>query len=138
MNPQHRNIVHGKPPYEEPKHWSHGTLQYQRKMYGRFGSASKVDPSLCWPTKEELKDKREYERIAFPYTIPQMAEEAKKKKLQKELEIKERQEMIVKKIAKLDVWTKDLMNRIAKKEADAKAAKVYHYFPHFHQFTDIN
>lgn len=123
LNPQHRNILNNKKPYEEPKIWLHGTVKYQRHLYGKYGSSSGINPELCWPTKKELQDKLEYERVAFPYTITQAVEEAQKKRAERNQKIMQRQEEIVKKMAKLETWTKDLMNRIAKKEAEAKAVK---------------
>lgn len=50
---QHRNILHGTIPYTEgPESWVHQTLKYKRKMYGQYGSRSRVDPSKlkfnCW------------------------------------------------------------------------------------------
>lgn len=41
----HFNLMHGRPPYSEPQHRSHYTTVYQRKRYGKFGSASNIDPS---------------------------------------------------------------------------------------------
>lgn len=43
--PQHRNMLHGVPPYEESQSWVHETLKYKRKIYARYGSESKIDPS---------------------------------------------------------------------------------------------
>jgi len=118
-----RNFVHETNPYLEPTRWHHGTLKYMRRLYGRYGEASGVDPSICWPVKEELQESLEYERVAFPFTIPQMIEEAHKKKHEKNERIRLRQEDIAKKMEKLEDWKNDLQNRIAKKENEAKAAK---------------
>lgn len=41
----HRNMLIGKVPYVKAESWVHDTLKYQRKLYGKFGSASNVDPS---------------------------------------------------------------------------------------------
>lgn len=43
--PQHRNMLHGIAPYEESQSWVHETLKYKRKMYAKYGSESKLDPS---------------------------------------------------------------------------------------------
>ena len=43
--PQHRNILHGKVPYTQAESWVHNTLKYQRKIYGKFGESSELDPS---------------------------------------------------------------------------------------------
>lgn len=47
LSTSHFNLMHGRPPYSEPWHRSHYTTVYQRKRYGKFGSASNIDPSKC-------------------------------------------------------------------------------------------
>lgn len=106
--------------------WHHGTLKYLRRTYGRFGAASGVNPSICWPIKDELDEAMEYERVQHPFTIMEMAAAAKQERQEKEERISARQVQIVKKMQKLDEWTRDLHERIAKKENEAKAAKVGH------------
>lgn len=92
-------------------------------MYGRYGNASDVDPSVCWPNKKELDDIKEYERFAFPRTIPEMIEIAKKQRAEKQERMLKRDEDIANKLLKLDGWIKDLHAKVAKKEADAREAK---------------
>lgn len=41
----HQNIVNGRRPYEVPKSLAHLTVKYNRKMYGKYGIASGVNPS---------------------------------------------------------------------------------------------
>jgi hypothetical protein len=41
----HRNMLHGKVPYDRAESWIHNTVKYKRMMYGRYGMASGVDPS---------------------------------------------------------------------------------------------
>lgn len=41
----HWNLVNGRRPYVEPTNWSHLTVKYNRKLYGKYGSASGVNPS---------------------------------------------------------------------------------------------
>ncbi|KAK9687183.1 Growth arrest and DNA-damage-inducible proteins-interacting protein 1 [Popillia japonica] len=77
LNVNHRNILYGIPPYTESKHPFHDTLKYKRKMYGRYGASSGIDVRLCWPTKEELLDILEYEKVAYPSTISEMISIAK-------------------------------------------------------------
>lgn len=123
-----RRFLHEENPYPEPAFWHHGTLKYMRRTYGRYGEASGVNPAICWPVKEELAESIEYERVAFPYTIPQVIKEAKEQHRAKEERLRKRQEDIGKKLEKLEEWKRDLYNRIAKKEGDALAAKVSSYF----------
>ncbi|GJQ88123.1 hypothetical protein Trydic_g13130 [Trypoxylus dichotomus] len=119
----HRNILHGKPPNTESKHPSHDTIKYKRKMYGRYGAASGIDVRLCWPTKEELADIMEYEKVEYPHTIPEMIDIINKKQAENQAKILKREEEISNKMLKLDTWIKELNIKIAKKEAEAHEAK---------------
>lgn len=124
LYPAQRSMVHDELPYPEPMIWTHHTLAYARRMYGRYGKSSGVNPSMCWPTKAELTSKREWERIAYPLTIPQMVENVHREKREKEERKQARQDDIIKKMASLGKMKQDLFNRIAKKEADMLAIKV--------------
>jgi hypothetical protein len=87
LNPQHRSLLHGKMPYSEPMAWFHETVKYKRKMYGRYGHASGVVPGIMWPTREELEEIKEYESVAYPYTIQELMTRVEEKK-------KEEQELL--------------------------------------------
>lgn len=126
LRDSHRNLLHEKNPYPDPMSWHHGTLKYLRRTYGRYGQASGVDPSICWPIKNELDEAVEYEKVKYPFTISEMITAAKQKRQEKEERVLARQAGIVKKMQKLEEWTQDLHQRIAKKENEAKAAKVSH------------
>lgn len=41
----HYNVINGRMPYDEPQCLAHLTLKYHRKMYGKYGAQSGVDPS---------------------------------------------------------------------------------------------
>lgn len=124
LNPQHRNLLHGKVPYAEPMEWYHETVKYKRKMYGRYGQVSGVLPGIMWPTKEDLEEIKEYERVAHPDTIEEMVRKAKHAKLKEEEAIKEREEQLMKKYAKLEEIKAHVRNNAAKKLAAAEAAKA--------------
>ncbi|XP_078658396.1 large ribosomal subunit protein mL64-like [Branchiostoma floridae x Branchiostoma belcheri] len=47
------------------------TLKFDRKLWGRHGEASGLDPSICWPTKAELAELQEEERDWYP-TLQEM------------------------------------------------------------------
>lgn len=111
-------------PYSEPVLDHHHTIKYNKKMYGMYGKASGVNPAMCWPTKAEIQDIKEYEKIAFPDTIKVVMEKAALRRQEVEEHRQKRQEDIVKKNAKLDQWMKELREKVAKKEAEATAAKA--------------
>ncbi|XP_037048867.1 growth arrest and DNA damage-inducible proteins-interacting protein 1 [Bradysia coprophila] len=121
--PQHQKMLHDTRPYDEAHSWIHNTVKYKRMMFGRYGLASGVDPRICFYSNNELADQREYEQVAFPFTLQEMMKENAQIKAEKEEKIRKREDDIDKKMAKLDMWTKELNAKIAKKEADAKAAK---------------
>ncbi|XP_055384919.1 growth arrest and DNA damage-inducible proteins-interacting protein 1 [Condylostylus longicornis] len=121
--PQHLNILNNQRPYDEPHSWIHLTEKYQRKLYGRYGNASRVNPRICFPTKEDEQMEKDYERIAYPFSLEEMIEKNKKEKADRVAKILQREEDIEKKLKKLGQWTADLNAKIAKKEADALAAK---------------
>ncbi|KAJ0179587.1 hypothetical protein K1T71_005299 [Dendrolimus kikuchii] len=123
LSTSHYNIENGRKPYEEPKHWTHIKLKYYRKMYGKYGSASGVDPNLCWPTKEEIQEKLEYESVAYPYTIQQMMKMAQEKRLADQQAIEKRDRDVAAKFEKLQQWKKELNDKVAKKAAEVHAAK---------------
>lgn len=125
LRDNHRRFLNEENPYPNgPQLWTHGTLKYNRRLYGRYGEASGVDPAICWPTKQELADTKEYESVAYPFTIPQMMEDSRVKRVEKQEAKLKRQQEIIEKMKKLDGWVRDMENRIAKKEAEVTAAKV--------------
>lgn len=123
LSKAHRNILNNKVPYSSEESWVHETLRYKRTMFGRYGLSSGIDPRICFPTETEKADKDEYERVAFPMTLQQMMAKNEQEKKEKILAVQRREEEIEKKMSKLDGWINDLNARVAKKEAEAKAAK---------------
>lgn len=100
--PQHRNMLRDTVPYDEAQSWIHNTVKYKRMMFGRYGLASGVDPRICFYSNREIDEQKEYERVAFPFTLQQMMKENKIKKIEKEETIRKREDDIEKKMLKLD------------------------------------
>ncbi|OWR44849.1 hypothetical protein KGM_211908 [Danaus plexippus plexippus] len=123
LSSAHYNIINDRKPYEEPKSLAHLTVKYNRKIYGKYGIASGVNPNICWPTKQEIANKKEFESVAFPYTIKEMMETAAENRRQENLKIEQREKDIAVKFAKLDQWKRELNLKIAKKAAEVQAAK---------------
>lgn len=115
LNPQHRNLLHEKVPYSEPMDWFHETVKYKRKMYGRYGQSSGVLPGIMWPTREELEEMKEYQSVAYPYTIQELMTRAETKKKEEQEALKAREEDIMKKFAKLEQWKHEVKVNAAKK-----------------------
>ncbi|KAL0839904.1 hypothetical protein ABMA28_016523 [Loxostege sticticalis] len=119
----HFNQINGRRPYELPQHLAHLTVKYNRKLYGKYGSASGVNPSLCWPSKKEIQEKLEYESVAFPFTIKEMMDAAAQKKREEQEVIEKREKDLAAKFAKVAIWKKELNDKLNKKVAEAQAAK---------------
>lgn len=123
LQTHHRNQLFGKKPYPEPVLEHHYSVKYVRQMFGRYGLESGVNPGISWPTKGDLSNRQEYEKVAFPFTVQELVESANKDIEMRELEIQESHNRVLENLSKLDKWKKDLKERLAKKEADALAAK---------------
>ncbi|KAL2711553.1 growth arrest and DNA damage-inducible proteins-interacting protein 1 [Vespula squamosa] len=124
LNPQHRNMLLGQRPYNESIEWFHNTVKYKKRMLGRYGiKAVEVPAGFAWPTPEEVEDMKEYERVAYPYSIQEEWDKIKEKNRKEAEAIKAREADISQKMAKLDKWINDLNSRLAKKEADILQAK---------------
>lgn len=119
----HRNLVNGRMPYDEPVHRFHNTVKYKRRMYGRYGNASDVDPGLAWPTAEDLEDVREYETVAYPLTIQEMQRNESERLEKEHREIVMRQEKIHDNMKNLNGWLKEVKEKAAKKVQEAQQAK---------------
>lgn len=123
LNRTHRNFLNNKArPLEDLK--TTVTLYHSRKQYALYGSASGIDPRICYPTPAELQDKMEYERVKYPLTIQQMMENVKREKAEAAKKIQDREDKIVANLGKLNKWKTDLEARVTKKEAEAKVAKA--------------
>lgn len=119
---QHKNVLHDVKPYGEAHSWIHLTERYQRAIYGRYGSKSEVNPQICFGTKTDIAKAHELQNITQPQTIQQMLEKSRVAKTEKLNAVKEREDAILKKLEKLEQWKSDLSAKVAKREADAKAA----------------
>lgn len=123
LRTNHRNELFEKRPFSEPLYEYHFSLKYNRQMFGKYGLESGVNPRISWPSKIDLSNREEYEKVAFPFTVQELVESAKKDVEMKELEVKNRHNRVLENLLKLDKWKKDLKEKIAKKEAEGLAAK---------------
>merc|ERR1712106_278693 len=99
------------------------SLKFERRLYGRNGSASGVDVSKLWPTAEELALKKEWESVGFPLPVHEMIRNAKMEKQAEQESIDKRQADILAKVSKLEIWKKDVRDRVKTKEKAALESK---------------
>ena len=93
-----------------------------RAYYARFGKESKLNPGICWPTREEVLEKIKYDEIFEPplevrlknVEAARLAEEKRKEEVEKEVD---------KNMANLDKWIADYHAKIEKKNAEQLALK---------------
>lgn len=126
LTPERRAIVHNKPlPFncDGSKYKFQQSLAFQRHLYGKYGSGIGVDPAVCFMTKEEMDDFREYEKVASPEHIL----EVRKRKLEELAEEKRqyriREEHYDKMMASMEEHKKKIREKILSKIADAEEAK---------------
>ncbi|KAK9506408.1 hypothetical protein O3M35_008359 [Rhynocoris fuscipes] len=124
LRPQHYNILHGKVPYEEPKCETHLSLKYKKRMFGRYGYESGVNPGALWPTMDDIKERYEYEKVAYPYSIEEMLKMAKERREYEEKLINERQLKIANNLKKLEQWKQEIADRATKRMQAIAAAKA--------------
>lgn len=117
-----RNLLVNLPKPEEEYPWDK-TLYFSRKQYAVYGSATGIDARLCFNTPEEIADKREYNRLAYPHTIQEMVAANNQAKAEKEAAVRQREDKIAQNLGKLDKWMKELEDRRIKKETAARQAK---------------
>lgn len=123
LYPDHYALYHGQNPYPEPVTEYHTSLRYKRRLFGKYGESSGVDPSVLWPTKDELADTKEYQALENPYTFPEMIERMKTKKAE-DLKVKlNREAEILEKAAKIEQWKKEFHLKAQRKAEEVKLAK---------------
>lgn len=120
---QHKNILKNKKPYKEPTSWIHLTEKYQRKVFGRYGIESGVSPRICFGTNADKASQKRFQDLCEGETVLSLISNYKAQEAKKKMEIKKREEDISKKLEKLEQWKQELHSKIAKREADAIAAK---------------
>lgn len=120
----HRNLLHEKLPYDQPQSWIHLTEKYQRKQFGRYGMASGIDPRICFNTKSvQMKEDFYRKNYQEPKSVHEMMDEVESARRKREEAQRKREADILKKMANLEQWKQELQMKIAKKEAEALAAK---------------
>lgn len=85
-------------------------------MLRRFNNNFGLHSEICFWSPSELAESQEYERVAFPRTVPEMMKIAQQQKREKRESILARDADIAKNLDKLEQWKKDIRDRTEKKE----------------------
>ena len=56
------------------------TVKFRRKIAARYGQDSGINLGISWPTKQQLDEMLEYERVAHPFTLQEIVEKKRKQR----------------------------------------------------------
>ncbi|CAK9818090.1 hypothetical protein ANTPLA_LOCUS9624 [Anthophora plagiata] len=125
LTPAHRNILFGEKPYNETVAWYHDTVRYKKRILGRYGVKSVGIPAgFLWPTREEIEERKEYEKIAYPLGVQERLQKIKEKKKEEEEALMARQEKIAVKMMGMKELIVSVQQKIAMKQEAEKKAKL--------------
>lgn len=93
-----------------------------RANYARFGKESKLNPGICWPTREEVLETIEYDKIFEP-SLEVRLKRVEEVRLAEEKRKQEVEEEVDKNMAMSDKWIADYQAKIEKKQAEQLALK---------------
>lgn len=93
-----------------------------RAHYSRFGRASNLNPGICWPTREEILETIEYDKIFEP-SLEVRVKNAEEARLAEEKRKQEVEEEVDKNMANLDKWIAEYHAKIQKKKDEQLALK---------------
>ncbi|GFU07118.1 gadd45gip1 [Nephila pilipes] len=94
-----------------------------RHYYARYGEASKLNPGMCWPTREEVLETMKYDKIFEP-SLEERIKNVKANQLAKEKLKKEIDDEVEKNMANLDKWIAEYHAKIEKKESKVQELKL--------------
>lgn len=94
-----------------------------RKHYGRFGEASRLNPGLCWPTREEMLETMHYDAIFEP-PLHERIQNVEARRLAVETQRREYEAEVDKNMGNLDKWIEEYHSKIAKKEEKAREVRA--------------
>lgn len=119
----YRDVLNGYPSVKEPRNKIEASLRVQRTLYGKYGSKSNVNPAICFFTKEEMEDLREYEKVAHTEHIMEVRkrELARLEEEKKQYSIREKQYDIA--MASMDAHKQKIREKILKKMGEAEEGK---------------
>lgn len=121
----HRNILKGEPP-QVGLHmdWDekHMTRAYKAQLLGQFGrTKTGLDPSICWPTSEEMAEEQEKERVLYDNkSLFDILEEDRKKQKDETEKITKREKEIDDKLVRMDVDLKSWRSRVDGRKRNAQ------------------
>ncbi|XP_008557524.1 growth arrest and DNA damage-inducible proteins-interacting protein 1 [Microplitis demolitor] len=124
LSDEDRNRLYGIKPFNKNYEWYHQTIRFKQRTLGRYGvDALDVPVGCAWPSKEDIADKLEYEKTAYPHSLWECWDMIAQKNKENAEKIIEREKDIDAKLLKVARWKQELEAKIAKKEAEVQATK---------------
>lgn len=117
---------HGEPPFPniEVVIDSHQkTLRWHRKQFGLYGNASGINPAICFTTKEEIDDIKEYEKVAYDKSFIQLRNEALQRLEEEKKQYRIREEEIERKLENMEKWKEQIRQKMNVKQIEVVEAK---------------
>ena len=126
-----RNLMQNKLPQAGilwQKNETHQSREFQSMMLSRFGQkATKINPSVAWPTSEEINLQKEYENVKYDgLSLKQMIANAKKAEKEQEQAVIDLEKKLAENLAKhgkeIEGWKKRVegRNTFAQKERNKR------------------
>lgn len=103
-------------------HYYNFYMNRLRANYARFGKESQLNPGICWPTREEVLETIECDKIFEP-SLEARLKRVEESRLAEEKRKQEVEEEVDKNMANLDKWIADYHAKNEKKTAEQLALK---------------
>lgn len=106
-----------------PVNKEHFKIQHLRSMFGKYGEKTGLNPGIAWPTREELLEIIEHDKL-FRRPLREMLDEVnaeEQERLQRQLEYEAEVE---KNMEKLETYKKEYYAKIAKKQKEEQDRKL--------------
>ena len=114
-----RNLMQNKLPQAGilwQKNEIHQSREFQSMMLARFGQVTKINPSVAWPTSEEINLQKEYEMVKYDgLSLKEMIANAKKAEKDQEKAVIDLEKKLAENLAKhnkdIEGWKKRVEGR---------------------------
>ena len=118
-----RNLIHNKLPQagiEWQKNDVHQSKEFQSTMFARFGKATQFDPSVAWPTSDDVQLQKEYEHVLYDgLTLKEMIKNAKNEELERTNAVLKKEKEILEKFSKHEQEIASWQRRVEQRNVSA-------------------
>lgn len=97
------------------------SLRFKRRLYGKFGKASNVNPSILWPSNVELDAIKEYEAVLQPMPFREVVARVQENKKLEEIKVQKIEDEIFAKVANIKKELYEFHKKVALNKEKALA-----------------